>query len=68
MINPRAYDELIETVEKLMWQARALGLFRTVGRLHSALTEARGERWEAQPKADLRIEFSIGPIREQKST
>jgi hypothetical protein len=67
MINPKSYDNALAAIEDSMAEARRLGLFRTAHLLHKALEEGRSERFEAQPQVDLTIEFTVGPIREQKA-
>ncbi len=66
MINPATYDEVLEDLEVLMRRMRRLGLSRTAGRVHAVLDEARAERYEAQPAGLPTVEFTIGPIREQR--
>jgi hypothetical protein len=65
VINPKAYDALIDQIEMDMRQARNLGLFRSAEKLHLALNEARSERFEAQPAGVPTLEWHIGPVREQ---
>jgi hypothetical protein len=67
VIDPKAYDVLIEQIETDMRQARNLGLFRSAEKLHAALNEARSERFEAQPTGVPTEAFlQVGPVREQK--
>lgn len=65
-INPKAYDSALERLEDSMREARRLGMFRTAEKVHEALNIARSERFEADPATDLTVEFTIGPIREQR--
>lgn len=64
MINPKAYDALIDQIETDMKRARTLGLFRSAEKLHAALNEARSERFEAQPEVPI-LEWRIGVVTEQ---
>jgi hypothetical protein len=65
VINPKAYDDVIEQIRADMERSRNLGLFRTAEKLHAALSEARSERFEAQPTGVATIKWKIGPVREQ---
>jgi len=60
-ITPTNYDALISAIEVLMRQAHSLGLYRTARKIHSALSEARHERFEAQPKC-IEIQFNIRAV------
>jgi len=65
MIDPRAYDDLLEQVETDMRRARTLGLFHTAAALHAALNEARAARFEAAPVGVPTVTWRVGPVREQ---
>lgn len=65
MINPQAYQDFIDELERAIQGARHLGLFRTARRVHKALQTAREEQFEAQPPVDVTIEWVVGPVREQ---
>jgi hypothetical protein len=63
-ITQKKYDELISATEALMRQAHKLGLHRPARKLHTSLNEARGERFEAQPKF-IEIRFDLGAVETQ---
>ena len=66
MVNPQAYDRALDHVDDAIVEMRKLGMFRTAEILHRALEEGRSERFEAQPKDDVTIKFTFGPVREQR--
>ncbi|HJR01801.1 MAG TPA: hypothetical protein VKA83_09225 [Methylomirabilota bacterium] len=66
MVNPKAYDAALDKVDDLVGEMRALGMYRTAELLHGALNEGRAERFEAQPRNAVTLEFTVGPIREQR--
>lgn len=79
MIAPGAFDLLQQRIEQTMFDAKAhekmalsLGLTRTAldlqaatQALHDALNRARGERYEAQPRNPITIDFVLGPVSKQ---
>ena len=63
-ITQKNYDELISALAAHMQTAHALGLYRTARKIHSALSEAKHERFEAQPPV-IEIQFSSGAVENQ---
>lgn len=67
MINPAAYTDFVASLDDAVARARMLGLYRTAERLHEALREARGEVHEAMPRDVPTVEWTVGPVSEQRT-
>jgi hypothetical protein len=59
------YTSFVNAIADLMDRGRALGLWRTTDELHRALNTARGEIWEAIPRAPVLVTLIVGPIETQ---
>src|SRR5262245_52934568 len=72
MITSTPYLDFVNELEAMMREARRLGLYRTTESVHAALNIARSEMFEVLPTDTPsppagRVDFHVGPIREQRS-